>query len=103
EDEKLKILIVNRMKNPFMGSPALPGGFVKKGETTLDTVFRVLKEKAGVKDVYVEQLYTFDSLKRDPRGQIISVTYFALLPRDQIKINKTKATENPEFVSIKEL
>ena len=63
----------------------------------------MLKDKAGVSDVYVEQLYTFDSLTRDPRGQVLSVTYFALVPREKIHIDTKTATEHPAFVSVKSL
>ena len=90
EDDELKTLLVKRVNEPFKDEWALPGGFVWEGENTLETAQRILKEKTGVKDVFVEQLYTFDSLKRDPRGQIISVAYFALLPIHVIKTQKSK-------------
>ena len=101
EDGKLKIILIDRQKEPFKGFTALPGGFMIKGETSKDTAKRVLKEKAGVNDIYIEQLFTFDSLNRDPRGQILSIAYFALVPKEEIKIKS--ASENPELISIGEI
>ncbi len=103
EEDVLKLLLIKRNNEPFKDSPALPGGFVREGETVPDTARRVLKEKAGVDRVYVEQLYTFDELGRDPRGQIISVSYFALVPREKVLVQKTVRTEDPHFVPVKNL
>lgn len=103
EDAALKLLLIKRGNVPFKNSPALPGGFVREGETVLDTAQRVLKEKAGVENVYLEQLYTFDSPGRDPRGQIMSVSYFALVPREKVSVQKTIRTEDPAFVPTRHL
>lgn len=103
EEDRLKILLIDRANKPFQGKKALPGGFMLKGETTKDSALRILEDKAGVEGVYIEQLYTFDDLNRDPRGQVLSVVYFAIINRDAIKIKKNKATENPVFFSIKDL
>jgi len=103
EENELKILLIKRSSEPFKDIHALPGGFVHEGETTKGTTSRILKNKAGVANVYTEQLYTFDTPKRDPRGPIFSVTYFALAPREDIKINKTKESQDPQFVSVKKL
>jgi 8-oxo-dGTP diphosphatase len=80
EDGDLKVLLINRDGDPFKGFEALPGGYLLAGETTKTAAERVLKEKAGVSDIYIEQLYTFDELNRDPRGPVFSVTYLALVP-----------------------
>jgi 8-oxo-dGTP diphosphatase len=101
--EKIKTLLIKRENEPFKNFPALPGGFVRKGETTINAARRVLKDKAGVSNVYVEQLYTFDSLNRDPRGQILSVSYFALVPFENIRVDVESATEHPEFTYVKSL
>jgi len=84
EDERLKVLLIKRNNTPHKGELALPGGFMQKDETAEDAAYRILKEKAGVKDIYIEQLYTFSNVRRDPRGRVISVTYFALVPRGKI-------------------
>jgi len=78
-NDKLHVLLIERPNEPFKGSWALPGGYNAQGETTRDALQRIVKEKAGVNltdDLsYVEQLYTFDTVARDPRGHAVSVTY----------------------------
>ncbi len=75
----LKVLFIERALEPFAGSWALPGGFVRAGESLEQAARRELSEEAGVSKVFLEQLYTFGELGRDPRGQIISVAYYALV------------------------
>ena len=99
----LKTLVIDRARGPFEGSPALPGGFLLEGETTQAAAERILADKAGVKGVYLEQLYTFDGLKRDPRGPVFSVAYFALISPDEIKIDETLDTQMPRFVPVSSL
>jgi 8-oxo-dGTP diphosphatase len=81
DQEALKVLLIQRGKPPFLGGWAFPGGFVRINETVDDAARRELAEEAGVKDVYLEQLYTFGALKRDPRQRIVSVAYYALVKR----------------------
>jgi 8-oxo-dGTP diphosphatase len=84
EDERLKVVLITRNNIPHKGALALPGGFMQENETAEDAAYRILREKAGVKDIYIEQLYTFSDVRRDPRGRVVSVTYFALVPRGKI-------------------
>jgi 8-oxo-dGTP diphosphatase len=77
------VLLIQRGEHPFRGCWALPGGFVGIGESLDDAARRVLAAKAQMADAYVEQLYTFGAVDRDPRMRIISVAYFALLPADR--------------------
>ena len=79
-DDLLKVMLVKRAEEPFADRWSLPGGFLKNSESLGDAALRVLKEKAGVEDVYMEQLYTFGGLDRDPRARVITVAYFALIP-----------------------
>jgi 8-oxo-dGTP diphosphatase len=76
--EGLSVLLVRRSGAPFRGRWALPGGFGQPNESLDDGARRMLEEEAGVPDVYLEQLYTFGAPRRDPRGRVISVAYFAL-------------------------
>jgi 8-oxo-dGTP diphosphatase len=78
-DWELQVLLIRRGVSPFEGRWALPGGFVRKGESLEDAARRELKEETGVRDVYLEQLYTFGDPDRDPRGRIVTVAYYALL------------------------
>ena len=77
----LSVLLMQRANEPFQGTWALPGGYTAQGETTRSSLERIVHEKTGVHletDVrYVEQLYTFDTIARDPRGHAVSVTYLA--------------------------
>ena len=78
-DDDLKVLLIRRGAEPFKGKWALPGGFVEMEESLDKAAARELKEEVGVSDVYLEQLFTFGAPKRDPRGRVISVCYFALV------------------------
>ena len=80
EDGQLKVLLVKRENDPFKNMHALPGGYLLEDETTRKAATRILAKKAGVRDVYMEQLYTFDGSARDPRGPVFSVAYLALVP-----------------------
>ena len=67
DEHDLKVLLIQRKLAPFQHSWALPGGFVRIDETLDEAARRELEEEAGVRDVYLEQLYTFGDLHRDPR------------------------------------
>lgn len=75
----LQVLLIKRGHPPFEGMWAIPGGFVDIVESLEDAALRELEEEAGVRDVYLEQLYTFGDPGRDPRGRTITVAYFALV------------------------
>ena len=83
-EDSLKAMLVQRAEAPYPGYWSLPGGFLKIGESIQDAAMRVLKEKTGVEDVYMEQLYTFGEPDRDPRVRVITVAYFALIPWKQL-------------------
>jgi 8-oxo-dGTP diphosphatase len=76
----LKVLLIRRGRAPFAGKWALPGGFVEPDESLEGAACRELEEETGVRDVYIEQLYTFGEPGRDPRGRTITVSYIALVP-----------------------
>ncbi len=76
---ELEVLLTQRDAEPFKGEWALPGGYNAEGQTTVEALTSVVKRKVGV-DIdtqlsYIEQLYTFDTVARDPRGHAVSVTY----------------------------
>ena len=78
DEQDLKVLLIQRRIPPFQHTWALPGGFVRIGETLDVAARRELEEEAGVTDVYLEQLYTFGALDRDPRDRVVTVAYYAL-------------------------
>jgi 8-oxo-dGTP diphosphatase len=75
----LNLLLVERKHAPFQGCWAIPGGFVDEHEPLDAAARRELEEETGVRDLYLEQLYTFGDPARDPRGRVISVAYIALI------------------------
>jgi len=79
DDAELKVLLIERGLEPFKGKWALPGGFVRVDETLDNAARRELEEEAGLADVFLEQLYTFGALERDPRERVVSVAYYALV------------------------
>jgi 8-oxo-dGTP diphosphatase len=101
-DQALQVLLITRDSEPFKELDALPGGYLLVGETTETAAKRVLKEKAGVENVYIEQLYTFDEAGRDPRGPVFSVTYLALVPPTLIP-DEQSGTQHPKWFPIKKL
>lgn len=82
----LKVLLIRRRQEPFKDRWALPGGFMDIDESLDAAAARELEEETGVRDVYLEQLYTFGEPGRDPRGRVISVAYFALIDAERQRI-----------------
>jgi len=101
----LELLLIKRKNEPFAGELALPGGYVAEGQTTTEALDKVLSRKAGLnlgQLKYLEQLYSFDTVARDPRGHAVSVTYYGI--GNDLKVSYQKAgLENPEFFPINEL
>jgi len=85
----LNVLLIKQKFGELKNQWALVGGFVKDDETLQEAVNRELEEEAGIRINYLEQLYTFGGLDRDPRGRVISVAYFAL-------VNSTELTPIPD-------
>jgi 8-oxo-dGTP diphosphatase len=103
-DNTLNVLLIQRTQEPFKGTWALPGGYCAAGETTRDAMDRILKAKAGIeadKLQYIEQLFTFDTVARVPRGHAVSVSYMGLSRSGQPTVSKT--TQNPKFFPVDQL
>jgi 8-oxo-dGTP diphosphatase len=80
----LKVLLIQRGSEPYLGQWALPGGFVDIEESLENAAKRELQEETGAGDVFLEQLYTFGDPGRDPRERVISVAYYALLREEAV-------------------
>ena len=101
--EALKVLLIKRAEDPYLGSWALPGGFVGIDEDLEHAAARELSEETGVGDVYLEQLYTFGRPDRDPRERVITVAYYALIPSDRIQIRAATDAEAVGWFGLDEL
>lgn len=76
---QLKVLLTKRAIEPYIGKMAFCGGFIQENETAEECARRKLLEEAGLSDIFLEQLYTFSDVKRDPRFRVISIAYYALV------------------------
>lgn len=102
-ENDLKVLLIQRPVAPYRGLWALPGGFLQSDEPAQASAERVLEEKTGISGVYMEQLYTFDAIDRDPRGRTVSICYFALVPHDRLTPSTGHDIQNPTLTSLKNL
>ena len=89
----LKVLLVQRSKEPFINKWAIPGGYVRMSENLDEAAMRVLKEKTNVENIYLEQLYTFGDPLRHPNARVITCAYFALIRSDDIELSFEENTE----------
>ena len=98
-DKKIfSVLLVKRNTQPFKGRWNLPGGFVSLDETLIDCAKRVLFTETNLDDIYLEQLYTFSDLDRDPRTRVITCDYLGLVNKDKLE---SKLATNASFFNIK--
>jgi 8-oxo-dGTP diphosphatase len=97
---KLEVLLIKRKRWPFEGMWAIPGGFVTPDESLEDAAKRELEEETGVRDVYLEQLYTFGDPGRDPRTRVITVVYYALIRTEQLHIRAADDAADAEWFSL---
>ena len=79
DEHELKVMLIQRGLPPFEGKWALPGGFVRLDETLDEAARRELEEETGLRRIFLEQLYTFSQVDRDPRERVVSVAYYALV------------------------
>ncbi|UUV22094.1 NUDIX hydrolase [Paenimyroides aestuarii] len=103
-DNKLNVLLIKQKFGILKNQWALVGGFVKDNETLNDAVNRELKEEAGIKVNYLEQLYTFgDNINRDPRFRVVSVAYFALINSTKLILKADSDAEEAKWFPINNL
>jgi len=102
-EQEVHALLIKRKYPPFAGCWAIPGGFVKLDEPLDVAARRELEEETGLRDVYLEQLYTFGTPNRDPRTRVISVAYFALVRADQQTIRVSDETSDVGWFPIRAL
>lgn len=103
EGSKLKVLLIERAHEPFQGCWALPGGFVDMDEDLERAALRELEEETGVKDVFIEQLYTFGDPARDPRGRVVSVAYYALINLEKHPVSAASDASKVQWFEVDRL
>jgi 8-oxo-dGTP diphosphatase len=103
QNNDLKVLLVKRGLAPFKGKWAIPGGFVRINESLEEAAKRELEEETGVRDVYLEQLYSFGYPKRDPRGRVITIAYIALINSEKINLKAATDVSEVQWFSMKKI
>lgn len=103
DTDDLEVLLVRRGIEPFLGKWALPGGFVHIDETLEDAALRELEEETGLRKVFLEQLYTFGALERDPRERVVTVAYYALVKLSDHKVKAATDAADAAWFSIHDL
>lgn len=84
--KSLQMLMIKRGGFPFKGKWAIPGGFAAMDESIKESAYRELKEETNLENVYMEQLYTWGDVNRDPRTRVISVSYMALASKEALDV-----------------
>jgi 8-oxo-dGTP diphosphatase len=103
QSSELHVLLVQRKHWPFEGRWAIPGGFVNMDEGLDQAVRRELEEETGVRDIYLEQLFTFGHPKRDPRTRVISVAYIALVSADTQTLRVSEESTDVRWFPVRRL
>ena len=103
QNRELNVLLVKRKNWPFEGRWALPGGFAGMDETLDQAARRELEEETGIRDIYLEQLYTFSDPQRDPRTRVISVAYIALVQADKQPLRVSDESTDVRWFPVRRL
>ena len=103
QERELHVLLVKRKHWPLEGRWAIPGGFIKLDESLEQAARRELEEETGIRDIYLEQLYTFGNPKRDPRARIVSVAYFALVRADMQTLRVSDESTDVRWFPVRRL
>jgi 8-oxo-dGTP diphosphatase len=99
-DTELKVLLIERSLPPFQGCWALPGGFVELAESLEAAALRELQEETGITQVFLEQLYTFGAVDRDPRERVVSVVYYALVNLSEHRVQAASDARRAEWFAV---
>lgn len=95
--EGISILLIKRKYDPFKGGWAIPGGLVLENESLEKAVERELEEETGVKVDYLEQLYTFGEVNRDPRNRVVAVAYYGLVKKSDFHLYASTDAEDAKW------
>ncbi len=101
-EKEIKLLLIKRSFEPAMGKWSLAGGFVKEKESLDEAACRILYQLTGLRDVYMEQSYSYGGIKRDPGARVISTSYCALIKIQDID-RKLKELHGAHWQSLNRL
>jgi 8-oxo-dGTP diphosphatase len=94
----LHVALYHRKDAPQPGTWALPGGFMHLDESLEEAALRVIGAKVGLAGVFLEQLYTFGDVHRDPRGRVVTVAYFALIDHARFRVRRLADTTSARVI-----
>jgi 8-oxo-dGTP diphosphatase len=103
DEEDLQVMLIQRDLAPFEGRWALPGGFVRIDETLEEAARRELQEETGLKEIFLEQLYTFGELERDPRERVVTVGYYGLVNLKGHDVRPSTDARNAAWFAVNDL
>ncbi|UWG96545.1 NUDIX hydrolase [Dehalobacter sp. DCM] len=99
-EKELKVLMIKRADHPCIGQWALPGGFVQMDESLDEAALRELKEETNIDNIYMEQLYTWGDVHRDPRTRIISTAYMSLVDSTSLDIQSGDDADDARWFTV---
>ncbi|MBS1738440.1 MAG: NUDIX hydrolase [Bacteroidetes bacterium] len=79
DENKLKVLLIRSDVKKFIGMWSLLGDLVKPEEDLDSAAYRILKQRTGLKDIFLEQVHTFGETGRHPAGRVVTVAYCSLI------------------------
>ena len=100
---KLNLLLINRGIEPYKGSWALPGGFMKIDETAEQGALRELQEETGVKDIYIEQMQAFTAVDRDPMERVMTIAFMAFVRQEKYEVIAGDDAAKAQWFPVKSL
>ena len=103
DEAALKVLLIERHAEPFRGRWALPGGFVRRDESLEEAARRQLQEETGITRLFLEQLFTFGDVERDPRERAVTVAYYALVKLSDHRVRAASDAARAAWFAVDDL
>ena len=100
---RISLLLIQRKNEPYKGQWAIPGGFVDMDEELEDAAARELAEETGLTDVPLEQMHTFGTIGRDPRGRMITITFLGVVGEQHTEIKAGDDAAEAKWFDIENL